>query len=109
MAQEAYEGRVNAHFADTAARLNALTENYREVYEHIAQGAADLCPTEGASGFTALQPPAPETETIEADSIMMEPPRDYAPKNSPDDPGVLNERFGLEGEETPPQDSTTRD
>ena len=107
-AQENYENRVHAHFADTATRLNSLTENYREVYESIARGAADLSPQNAAAAFTALQSPEEGPETIEADSVMVEPPRDYAPKTSPDDPGMLNERFGLEGEDLPPEDSTTR-
>lgn len=113
--QERYESRVNAHFADTASKLNALTQNYRDVYEHLASGASDLCSKDGAAQFTALA--APETEdtgdsdeVIEQESVVVEPPRDYAPKTSPDDPGVLNERFGLEGsEDTPPEESTKRD
>lgn len=108
-ARERYEQRVNAHFADTASKLNALTANYREVYEHIAGGASDLCSDDDASRFTGLEAPAePEHETIEADSVVVEPPRDYAAKTSPGDPGVLDERFGLDGDENPPEDSTTR-
>lgn len=108
-AQENYENRVHAHFADTATRLNALTENYRDVYESIARGAADLSPQNSAAVFTALQSPQAAPETIEADSVVVEPPRDYAPKTSPNDPGMLNERFGLEGEDKPPEETTNRD
>lgn len=107
--RDRFEQRVNTHFADTASALNALTDNYRSVYEHIANGATELCSSESAARFTALAPPAAgESETIEADSVIVEPPRDYATKTSPDDPGVLDERFGLEGEEKPPEDSSTR-
>jgi hypothetical protein len=107
--QERYEQRVNAHFADTASKLNALTDNYREVYEHIANGASELCPGGEELNFTALTAPENDGhETIEADSIMVEAPRDYAPKISPDDPGVLNERFGMDGKDVPPKDSSTR-
>ncbi|WOJ98352.1 DUF1043 family protein [Congregibacter brevis] len=108
-ARERYEQRVNSHFADTASKLNALTANYRDVYEHIAESAAELCSDDEASRFQALEAPKePEHDTIEADSVVVEPPRDYAAKTSPDDPGVLDERFGLDGEETPPEDSSTR-
>ena len=100
--RERFEQRVNDHFAETAGKLNALTENYREVYEHIASGAAELSPQAGAAAFTALAAPADEDKAIEADEVMVEAPRDYAPKTSPDDPGVLNERFGLDGEDVPP-------
>lgn len=108
-ARERYEQRVNAHFADTANKLNALTANYRDVYEHIAGGASELCSDDDAARFQSLAAPEePEHDTIEADSVVVEPPRDYAAKTSPDDPGVLDERFGLDGEEKPPEDSTTR-
>jgi len=105
-----FERQVNAHFADTAGKLNALTENYREVYEQIASGAATLCTESKSPNFTALAPPAQAGDdsssgTIESDSVVVEPPRDYAPKSSPDDPGVLNERFGMDGEDVPPDHS----
>lgn len=106
--RERFEQRVNDHFAETAGKLNALTENYREVYEHIASGAAELSPQAGAAAFTALAAPAGDEKAIESDDVMVEPPRDYAPKTSPDDPGVLNERFGLDGEDTPPPAETER-
>ena len=105
-----FEQRVNEHFADTAGKLNALTENYREVYDQIASGAAALCTQSSSPRFDALAAPADGVDggtTIEADSVVVEPPRDYAPKTSPDEPGVLNERFGMDtdGDDTPPDHS----
>jgi uncharacterized membrane-anchored protein YhcB (DUF1043 family) len=38
-----YRSQVTSHFRETAHRVNALTENYRNVYEHLARGAQDLC------------------------------------------------------------------
>jgi len=38
-----YRSRVTNHFRETARRVNVLTENYRDVYEHLAMGAKDLC------------------------------------------------------------------
>jgi len=38
-----YRSRVTNHFRETARRVNVLTENYRDVYEHLALGAKDLC------------------------------------------------------------------
>jgi uncharacterized membrane-anchored protein YhcB (DUF1043 family) len=107
--QERYEQRVNEHFADTANKLNALTNNYREVYAHIASGASELCPKAENLNFSALAAPGNDGhDTIDADSVMVEAPRDYAPKTSPEDPGVLNERFGMDGSDVPPEDSSTR-
>jgi hypothetical protein len=108
-ATEQFEQKVNAHFAETAGKLNSLTQNYREVYAHLAQGASELCTPDGKPTFDALAAPSAEgPQTIDADSVILEPPRDYAPKTSPDAPGVLNESFGLKGEDKPPADSTTR-
>ncbi|WP_439101856.1 YhcB family protein [Congregibacter sp.] len=108
-ARARYEQRVNAHFADSADKLNTLTANYRDIYAHIAGGASELCSEEEAARFQSLEAPKDSGhDTIEADSVVVEPPRDYAAKTSPDDPGVLDERFGLDGEEKPPEDSTTR-
>lgn len=106
--QEQYEQRVNAHFADTADKLNTLTANYRDVYEHVAKGAQTLCTQEGESAFNALPEAAPADDAaLETDSVRVEAPLDYAPKTSPEEPGVLNERFGLEPNEIP-EDSSSR-
>jgi uncharacterized membrane-anchored protein YhcB (DUF1043 family) len=108
-ARERYEQRVNAHFADTASKLNTLTANYRDVYQHIAEGSSELCSDDDSARFRSLAAPdEPEHDTVDADSVVVEAPRDYAVKTSPNDPGVLDERFGLDGEEKPPEDSTTR-
>jgi len=38
-----YRTKVSSHFQETAQKVNALTENYRSVYEHLARGAQSLC------------------------------------------------------------------
>jgi len=38
-----YQGEVNRHFLKTSLLLGKLTDNYREVYEHLATGAQKLC------------------------------------------------------------------
>ena len=38
-----YKGDVNQHFLKTSLLLGKLTNNYREVYEHLATGAQKLC------------------------------------------------------------------
>ncbi|MFK7829164.1 MAG: YhcB family protein [Congregibacter sp.] len=108
--QERYANQVNTHFADTASKLTMLTATYRDVYEHLANGATDLCDKEAAQGFTALAAPATSADDIpiDSDSVMVEAPKDYAPKLSSDDPGVLNERFGLEGQNVPPEETAKR-
>jgi len=38
-----YRSQVANHFRETARRVNVLTENYRDVYDHLARGAKELC------------------------------------------------------------------
>jgi len=39
----AYREQVNAHFAKTSDLFQSMTDNYRAVYQHLAQGANELC------------------------------------------------------------------
>ncbi len=48
---ERYQGKVANHFAGTSERLRELTLQYRAVYNHLAEGAGDLCP----EGFEKLE------------------------------------------------------
>ena len=41
---ENYKREVHGHFSDSAHLLGKLTESYREVYQHMAHGARNLCP-----------------------------------------------------------------
>ena len=110
-----FEQRVNTHFADTAGKLNTLTENYREVYAQIASGAAALCSTDKGPRFDALAAPAAadggtgKSEAIDAGSVQLEPPRDYAPKASPEAPGVLDDNYGVDKDDVPPDHSKDKD
>lgn len=93
--KKAYEDDVVEHFTETARLLNNLTESYREVHNHLAQGAATLCNGAGPVSLERLEGRADPTE-IPADLARIQPPLDYAPKSSPDEKGMLNEEFGLE-------------
>lgn len=77
-ALEAYRGRVNEHFQQTAELFEDMTERYRAVYRHLATSAAELCPeAPPALSFDsprerlvadATGTPAPEGETAEPDT-----------------------------------------
>ena len=43
-----YRDNVSDHFSMTADLVHHMTESYREVYEHLASGAQDLCSEEVA-------------------------------------------------------------
>jgi hypothetical protein len=73
----AYRKQVADHFTETSERLHDLTLQYRAVYEHLAEGASELCPggfakLEGGLGLDALpeevevSPPAPESSARES-------------------------------------------
>ena len=87
-----YEKKVLTHFSQTAQLVNKLTDSYREVHTHLANGAEDLC--QGKSSETILQLEGINKEPSIQDDIK--PPLDYAPKTSPKQRGVLNESFGIE-------------
>jgi Uncharacterized protein conserved in bacteria len=38
-----YKQQVTGHFSKTAELFTALTDDYRSIYEHMSQGAEDLC------------------------------------------------------------------
>lgn len=48
---EGYRQRVAEHFTGTSEQLRSLAQQYRAVYRHLADGAADLCP----EGFVGLE------------------------------------------------------
>lgn len=62
-----YRAQVSDHFSDTSKLLRDLTLQYRNVYEHLADGARTLCPEAGRllpSSFAEAALPA-ETESGE--------------------------------------------
>ncbi len=90
-----YEEKVLAHFSQTARLVNKLTDSYREVHTHLANGAEELCRGESREIFLKIEEIKKET-SIQED---IQPPLDYAPKTSPKQRGVLNESFGIEKED----------
>lgn len=84
---------VNAHFNRTTDLLDHLANSYREVHNHLASGAVDLCD----AGSVRILRPLPDQSSVleEQPPVVVEPPRDYALK-SPYGKGVLDEDFGLE-------------
>ncbi len=92
--QQVYRQRVTEHFTQTAELLSQLASNYRDVHNHLALGARDLC---GADAIARLQPIGERSDAIEPApaGLAVEPPRDYALR-SDDGSGTLDEDYGLE-------------
>lgn len=97
--KRAYEDEVVEHFTDTATLLNNLTERYRDVHNHLAKGASALCQGRGPVSLERLENSGEGSE-IPAHLADVRPPLDYAPKNSPEEKGMLNEEFGIDRKKT---------
>lgn len=92
-----YKDSVSDHFGMTAELIQHLTESYREVYQHLAAGAQDLCSAEVANKLLPADSDAVfETAAAQDENNELSPPRDYAAKQSPDQKGALSEEFGIE-------------
>lgn len=95
-----YKEDVLQHFTETGQLLNNLTRSYSEVHQHLARGADELCDGEAPVSLPEINVPDKE---IPHSQEEISPPLDYAPKTSPDEPGMLNEKFGLDETPPPPQ------
>tara|TARA_B100000945_G_scaffold187235_1_gene150228 strand:+ start:229 stop:684 length:456 start_codon:yes stop_codon:yes gene_type:complete len=93
---EEYRENVSEHFSVTSELINQMTGKYREVYEHLASGAQDLCSTHVAEKLLPIQSDAVfEKEPLNTESALVDAPKDYATKSDPNQVGALSESFGL--------------
>jgi hypothetical protein len=92
---KSYQHDVKQHFQETSFLLKQLAENYREVHNHLAQGASDLC-TDNPNDPMIKK--LPEMQVLEVNSSFThaQAPLDYAPKSTPYDKSALSEDYGLE-------------
>jgi uncharacterized membrane-anchored protein YhcB (DUF1043 family) len=99
---ENYKNNVHAHFSSSAQLLNRLTESYKDVYVHMADGARALCPDyisnqlKLSSDEKALLRSGSSTPLYNEKPRPVAPPLDYAPKTGSDQKHVLDEDFGVE-------------
>ncbi|KAB0674880.1 DUF1043 family protein [Aeromonas veronii] len=75
---ESYQGQINTHFADSAALMEQLAEQYQTLYRHMAEQSKFLS--------KAQEPLFRESLVEEAPANVAEepgiPPRDYAGASS---------------------------
>ena len=100
-----YQAQVSEHFVQTAHLINRLNEDYREIHNHLAQGATELCNEDNVNNLLNLSDDTIEKSTLdhsedisEVEELYAEPPRDYAPKSN-NDQGTPSEEFGLKDKE----------
>jgi uncharacterized membrane-anchored protein YhcB (DUF1043 family) len=82
---EEYKRSVTEHFGQTASHFQAIGKQYRELYDHMANGAQVLCESDAAGKQLLFAPGADAASTnVEepADEAVVEaevqPPIDYA-------------------------------
>ena len=90
---DAYQQHVADHFSQTALMLNDLTEKYRDIHQHLALGADQLCRDE--EGHSLLVD-SPLSDAITQPNRPVQQPLDYAPKSNTANSGTLSEDYGLE-------------
>lgn len=71
-----YKQEVTQHFGQTAEHFKAIGREYRDLYEHMANGADALCEREAADVKLSFAPKA-ILESI-SDEDAQQAPRDFA-------------------------------
>lgn len=89
-----YREEVSNHFSMTAELVQQMTDSYRDVYQHLATGAQELCSGEVANKLLPASSDNMPGRSPDDDNVQA--PRDYAPRPHPDHKGALSEDFGLE-------------
>ncbi|CAM3860834.1 YhcB family protein [Parendozoicomonas haliclonae] len=87
-----YQNKVADHFSTSAHLVNRLTETYRDVHEHLATSANELCTDELTRHRLNDALLSSQALTRNANSALTEQPKDYAPKKVSDE-GTLSENF----------------
>ena len=93
--QQDYQHEVSEHFTGTAHLLSQLANSYRDVHNHLAKGAQVLAGETASQSITLIADDSENDEDQQATTDNISPPLDYAPK-TPNQPGTLNEKFGLD-------------
>lgn len=76
-----YRRRVSEHFGETAQHFQAIGQQYRSLYKHMAQGAGALCDTtqsEALLGFADSDAAAATTSAGDEPQAPPEVIKDYA-------------------------------
>lgn len=92
---QAYQRDVAEHFTQTSQLVNNLTQAYREVHEHLANGALKLAtPAISRQIIDSANTNLSGDTKAYINEQRIEPPRDWAPK-APGAKGILSEDYDL--------------
>ncbi len=118
-----YQGEVNRHFLKTSLLFNKLTDDYREVYEHLATGAQKLCNEKPrvttldlpetkiltAALATGASTTVTDEEKVEVDAItpaLSDNKHDDAPQSGAEEAAVAAETISTATTETTPSEES---
>ena len=91
---EIYKSNVHNHFSNSADLLNRLTESYKDVYLHMADGARSLCP-EYISSQLALSGDTRALLEKDRNPRPLVPPLDYATPSETGSDDNLDDDYGF--------------
>jgi uncharacterized membrane-anchored protein YhcB (DUF1043 family) len=77
-----YRLQVTEHFNDTAERVNRLTEDYRDLHQHLSDGALVLCDVSDSTQQPPLLTSLSDSGPADDQNLVRAQPLDYAPKQS---------------------------
>lgn len=95
---EQYKSNVHNHFSNSAHLLGKLTDSYREVFLHMAEGALTLCPDYISSQMSLSTDTRSLLGGESGKSAPLAPPLDYAARSEPGRKGALDEDYGFDSE-----------
>lgn len=93
---ENYKSGVHSHFNGTARLLNEMTDSYRKVYLHMANGAQTLCPDYISSQLSLSNEARALLEREQEAPPPAAPPLDYAAPKDGTRKSSLAEDYGIE-------------
>lgn len=98
---ETYKSNVHQHFSGSAQLLGKLTESYRDVFSHMAEGARSLCPDYISSQISiSAEAKGLLGQSDGRGTTPLAPPLDYAARSEPGKKGELDEDYSFDSEPT---------
>ncbi len=98
---ESYKSNVHNHFNSSAQLLGKLTESYREVFVHMAEGARTLCPDYISSQMSLSGDSKALLGQADTSNTPLAPPLDYAARTEPTKKsGKDDEDYGFDSDPT---------
>lgn len=79
-----YRQKVDAHFVNTGVLFKGLTEQYRDVYQHISTGANTLCSDEAKALQVKMDEPTLLTTGLDSKGLDDEKPEPEMASETPD-------------------------